>query len=147
MRLSELLSGIHPVSLPPLAELEISGLSEDSREVGPGFLFFARQGARAAGADFARQAVARGAVVVLSEREMPDPGVPVLVLPSMAEAQARIADRFYGHPSRELTLIGVTGTNGKTTITYLLESIAAEMGWRAGVIGTISYRLPGQRPG
>ena len=142
MRLSELLSVIRPLSSSALKDFEIEGISEDSRTVGKNFLFFARRGAKASGLQFIQEAASKGAVVAVAEEEVPQSPIPVVRVDSIAEAQPRLADKFYGSPSRELALVGVTGTNGKTTFTYLLEAIGRAAGWRVGVIGTINYRVP-----
>jgi UDP-N-acetylmuramyl-tripeptide synthetase len=142
MKLSELLSVLPSCSSSAPGDLEVWGISEDSRTVGKNFLFFARRGAKASGLVFVQDAVSKGAVVVVSEDDLPESPVPVVRVPSIAEAQSKIAEKFYGYPSRELALVGVTGTNGKTTFTYLLEAIGRAAGWRVGVIGTINYRIP-----
>jgi UDP-N-acetylmuramoyl-L-alanyl-D-glutamate--2,6-diaminopimelate ligase len=114
----------------------------DSRRAAPGSLFVALKGQRADGASFAPQATARGAVAVVAESEAPDQmHVPWMVVPDARLALAELAAEFFGHPSRELPVIGVTGTNGKTTITYLVASILDQAGRRCGRIGTIGYRV------
>lgn len=141
--LGSLLKELIP-ALPPTPSVSVSGLAVDSRAVGPGDLFVALTGARTDGHDHAAAAVGRGAVAVLAERPMAL-SVPVVVVPSTARLLSPLAARFYDFPSRALDVVGVTGTNGKTTITYLIESLLSSVGRSVGVIGTIDYRWPGHR--
>jgi UDP-N-acetylmuramoyl-L-alanyl-D-glutamate--2,6-diaminopimelate ligase len=117
----------------------IGDLEVDSRRVQPGTLFFCLPGHTVDGHQFARDAAARGAAALVVSREMPI-ALPQLVVPDVRLALAVLASCFYGHPSRILRPVGVTGTNGKTTTTYLLEKIWADNGVPAGVIGTIEAR-------
>lgn len=138
MKLKELLADTPVTSITPaeLADREITGVTKDSREVGKGFVFFATDASRS----FVSNALDRGAAVIVADQPLPD--VPCLVVaPDVRLLLARMASRFYRFPSRELTVTGITGTNGKTTITYLMESIVAAANKKAGVIGTISYRF------
>ena len=121
----------------------VSGLRLLAQEVVPGDLFFCVPGRRADGHDFAGDAVARGAVALAVERPL-DLSVPQLVVPSVRAAMGPIAAAFHGEPSRALALVGVTGTNGKTTVTYLLESIFRTAGRTAGLIGTTGVRIDGE---
>ena len=120
-------------------------LEYDSRRVRPGQLFFAIRGMKADGTTFIPEAVARGAVAVVSEA--PPESVSGIAPAAWVQApDARIAmalasDRFFDHPSRQLKLLGVTGTNGKTTVAYLLASILKAAGWKPGLFGTIKYQL------
>ena len=114
----------------------------DSRKVKPGDTFVAIPGLKYDGADFIPQAIAAGAKVIVAEKEIEVPsGIKFERVPSARKALAYLADQFYDHPSRKLKLIGVTGTNGKTTITYLIQSILASAGFKAEVIGTINSSL------
>ncbi|MEW6439628.1 MAG: UDP-N-acetylmuramoyl-L-alanyl-D-glutamate--2,6-diaminopimelate ligase [bacterium] len=141
MRLGDLLEGLEAVICRGDPSVEISDLAYDSRKVKPGSLFFAVPGLHLDGRQFAGQAVARGARAVLSDSSVAFvPGAAMVQVADVRQAMARVAARFFGDPSRRLTLIGVTGTNGKTTFTYLMESILKEAGFRAGVIGTIQSR-------
>jgi UDP-N-acetylmuramoyl-L-alanyl-D-glutamate--2,6-diaminopimelate ligase len=131
---------------PPAADPGIGGITIDSRAVAPGDLFVALRGANADGHDYLDQAAALGAVALLVEKAPHAPGLPpAIVVPDTRRALARIALRFYGDPARELTLIGVTGTNGKTSTTFLIESILAAAGLAAGLIGTVEVRYAGER--
>lgn len=142
MKLSELLSGVSILSVAGSTDVEISGLSEDSRRVDKDFLFFARRGYKVSGLNYISEAIQKGAVAIITDQEVSELSVPVVHVSSMSEAQSKIADKFYSHPSGELLIVGVTGTNGKTTFTYMMESIVKEMSWRVGVIGTVNYRVP-----
>src|SRR5205085_3567074 len=118
----------------------------DARTVVPGSLFFCVPGAVADGHDFARDAVKRGAVALVVERPL-GLGVPEVVVSSSRAAMAQAADEFFGRPTDELQVAGVTGTNGKTTTTFLLFAILAAAGRRPGLIGTIEARVGGERRG
>lgn len=115
----------------------IKGMTYDSRRVEPGDLFFCLPGAKADGHDFAPQALARGAAAFVVERELPLEGVTQIIVPDSRRAMADLAATFYGHPARQLRMIGVTGTNGKTTTTYLIKAILEKAGFGVGLIGTI----------
>jgi len=124
----------------------VTGIAYDSRMVAAGMVFVALKGQHADGSVFARQAVERGAVAIVSEQPAP-PGVNV---PWMTVADARLAlallsSAFYEHPSRQMRVVGITGTNGKTTTAYLLASIFEAAGVRCGILGTVAYRVgPGE---
>jgi UDP-N-acetylmuramoyl-L-alanyl-D-glutamate--2,6-diaminopimelate ligase len=122
-------------------EFPIRGLSYDSRQAKPGDLFFCVPGAKADGRLYLPDAIARGAVAAVVESEDGGLPVPALLVPSVRAAMPAIAARFYDYPSRRLKLVGVTGTNGKTTTTYLIESLARAAGSATGVIGTIGTRI------
>lgn len=127
--------------------VRVSALSLDSRRITPGTLYIALPGSRAHGATFAAQAVASGAVAILTDPEgaslATDLDVPVVVVDDPRAAMAQVAARFHGHPADRLLTFGVTGTNGKTTTTFLLAAGLAAAGRRAGTIGTIGFRLDG----
>lgn len=118
-------------------DISIAGLSYDSREVEAGHLFFCLPGAKADGHDYARQAVQQGAVALVVERELPISGVTQIIVEDSRQAMAALAVHFYGNPSHQLRVIGVTGTNGKTTTTHLIKAILEEAGHGVGLIGTI----------
>ena len=103
------------------ARTEIHDLTLDSRTAGEGSLFLALHGAREDGADYAKEAAARGAVCVVTEHAAE--GVPCVLVPDAHEAAAKLAARWYGEPAGRMTVVGVTGTNGKTTTTYLLKQL------------------------
>jgi len=133
----------------PLKTLEgrlpdtVTGIAYDSRAVEAGHLFVAVPGTRQDGRRFAGEAVARGAVAVVVEAGGPvEPlAAPRILVPRAREALARLADAYHGHPSRSLTVVGITGTNGKTTTSYLVEALLRSRGRPAGVVGTIAYRV------
>ncbi len=152
MRLGEIVTLLDGVELRARAEgagnelpdgLQVVELAYDSREVGPGSLFFCLSGSQDDGHRHAGQAVAAGAIALVCERPVPT-HVPQLIVPRPRAAMNRLASAFFGHPSRQLGLVGVTGTNGKTTSAYLLESILRTAGERTGLIGTIEARVAGE---
>lgn len=117
------------------ARTEIHDLTLDSRAAGEGSLFLALHGAREDGADYAKEAAARGAVCVVTEHAAE--GVPCVLVPDAHEAAAKLAARWYGDPAGRMTVVGVTGTNGKTTTTYLLKQLLERcLGAKVGLIGT-----------
>ena len=147
MRLEAILSGVglrRPIS-PSLASLEIHGLEFDSRRVAAGYLFFAFPGSRADGRQFAEDARARGAAAVASETEAPAgyDGAWVQVAHGR-HALALAARNFYNRPDQRLNLTGITGTNGKTTTSYLFDSVLRAAGHTTALIGTVAYHLAGR---
>lgn len=124
---------------------EFSGLTASSREASPGSLFVCLPGARADGHQFAPDAVARGASGLVVERVLPDLTVPQLVVPSSQLALAHLAALFTGRPTDRLTTVGITGTNGKSTTTFLAEAVLRAGGYDPGLIGTIEARVGSER--
>ncbi|MDQ0339218.1 UDP-N-acetylmuramoyl-L-alanyl-D-glutamate--2,6-diaminopimelate ligase [Caldalkalibacillus uzonensis] len=120
--------------------IEISSIELDSRQVTPGSLFVCIPGFRVDGHQFARQAVEQGARAILAQKPLDVP-VPVIVVPDTRRALAYVANCFYGFPTQKLRLIGVTGTNGKTTVTYLIEKMLEDQGLKTGRIGTINMKI------
>jgi UDP-N-acetylmuramoyl-L-alanyl-D-glutamate--2,6-diaminopimelate ligase len=141
MKLTELLKalGTVPESIP--GDADVTHVAYDSRRIAQDGVFVCISGLNSDGHDFASQAVASGAVAVVSERDVRAEGVPQILVPDTRKALALLANRFYGYPSRKLKVVGITGTNGKTTVSYLVRSVCSEAGLRAGVIGTIGYDL------
>ena len=129
---------------PAAPAIEIAGLCEDSRQVQPGEAFVAVRGAAFDGHDHAAEAVARGAACVLAERPLPGLGVPVIEVENLPARRGALADRLYAAPSQALTCVGVTGTNGKTTIAHQLASLANGLGLDTAYMGTIGWGRPGQ---
>jgi UDP-N-acetylmuramoyl-L-alanyl-D-glutamate--2,6-diaminopimelate ligase len=119
----------------------ITGIAYDSRTVQRGNVFVALKGVRADGAQFVRQAVERGAAAIVAEHSVADVGVPLLEVSDARLALAELAADFYGHPSERMRVVGITGTNGKTTTSYLLASIFESAGMKCGVIGTVAHRI------
>jgi UDP-N-acetylmuramoyl-L-alanyl-D-glutamate--2,6-diaminopimelate ligase len=120
----------------------VTGIAYDSRAVSPGHVFVALRGQHADGTAFARQAVDRGAAIVVSESSALD-GVAAawITVDNARLALALLASAFYRHPSREMRVVGITGTNGKTTTAYLLASVFEAAGVRCGLLGTVAYRI------
>ncbi|HZC74853.1 MAG TPA: UDP-N-acetylmuramoyl-L-alanyl-D-glutamate--2,6-diaminopimelate ligase [Gaiellaceae bacterium] len=145
MDLERLVAALEPVEV--LGRwVEVRDLAYDTRAVLPGALFFAVRGGRADGHDFAPEAVERGAVALVVERRLDLPVTQVVVRDARA-AMAPAADVFFGEPTRELEVVGVTGTSGKTTTTFLLFAILAAAGRRPGLLGTVEARVGGERRG
>jgi UDP-N-acetylmuramoyl-L-alanyl-D-glutamate--2,6-diaminopimelate ligase len=150
MKLSELLAGVtlREALTPQLASLEVAGLEYDSRRVGKGFLFFAFAGSRVDGRQFAQDALAKGALAIASELPRPAEftGVPGTWIQVEHGRQAlAIASRtFYHRPDERIFFTGITGTNGKTTTAYLIETLLRAAGKTTGLLGTIEYRLAGE---
>ncbi|MDH4196513.1 MAG: UDP-N-acetylmuramoyl-L-alanyl-D-glutamate--2,6-diaminopimelate ligase [Candidatus Aminicenantes bacterium] len=146
MTLREILRDIPCLVFEGDAGVEIQGLAYSSKSVEPGFLFAALKGEKSDGLAFIGEAEARGAVAVLSEWPRPQGCRLAWVRAEDArEALALAAAAFYGQPSLRMKTFGITGTKGKTTVTYILEEIVKAAGGRPAVIGTIEYRLPGER--
>lgn len=149
MTLAELLRAAPPLRVSGPVDIPISDLRHDSREVLPGDLFFALPGSKTDGNRHVRQALASGAVAVVSELEPPPPPATMpgtwVKVESVALSMAFLSDAFFRHPSGALKVVGVTGTNGKTTTTYLMEAAVAACGGKPGVAGTVDYRLGGAR--
>jgi UDP-N-acetylmuramoyl-L-alanyl-D-glutamate--2,6-diaminopimelate ligase len=145
MKLTELLAGVgtEPVAS-TRAKADITGVTADSRSVKPGDLFVAVPGTRTDGVQYAHEAVQRGAAAILAEKTVGGVTVPVFVTPSARKALALVAGNFYGNPARDLVLLGVTGTNGKTTTAWLVESICLAGMNSVGLFGTIGVRFAGQ---
>lgn len=146
MKLGALLTVLeNTTTLPPdQSEREVGDIAHDSRKVMPGSLFVALRGFHSDGHQFIAQAVKRGATAIVAETPDGPPmpaGTPLIIVRDSRMALAFLADEFFGHPSRRLALTGITGTNGKTTTTYLLKSIIEAAGHTAGLIGTIDYRV------
>ena len=142
MLLSDLISGLAVTSCRGDLEVEIAGLAYDSRQVGPGTLFFCFPGERADGHDFAAGAVAAGAAALVVERELELEVAQVVVADARA-AMAPLAARFWGDPTAELRVVGVTGTNGKTTTAFLIREILEAAGIQTGLLGTVKQVVGG----
>jgi UDP-N-acetylmuramoyl-L-alanyl-D-glutamate--2,6-diaminopimelate ligase len=142
-RLAAALGGVEAVERAPV---EIRDLAYDARAATPGCLFFCVPGERADGHDFAPEAVANGAVALVVERRLPV-AVPQVVVADARAAMAVAADEFFGRPTQELEVAGVTGTSGKTTTSFLLFAILAAAGRRPALLGTVEARIGGERRG
>ena len=137
MGLGALTDAIGPERVVGIPVGEVRALAYDSRSVEPGTLFFAVPGVHVDGHDFVADAVAAGAIGVVVERELADLAVPQLVVDRSRRALADAADAWFGRPSEQLTVIGVTGTDGKSTVTALAAEVLSAAGRRPGQIGTV----------
>ena len=141
MKLKDLLQGLTPLHCSADPELEISGIAYDSRQVKPGDLFVAITGFAADGHRFIPMALEKGAAAVLCQT-LPAAAGPYVQLADTREALALVSANWFGHPAEQMTMIGVTGTNGKTTSTYLLKHILEQtVGARVGLVGTIQNMI------
>jgi UDP-N-acetylmuramoyl-L-alanyl-D-glutamate--2,6-diaminopimelate ligase len=140
VRLEDLIFRLPAKEIIGNAALEVKGLAYHSQSVKPGFLFAAIRGWREDGRHFIPDALSRGACFLLLDEPIANPEVTQVVVPNVRGALAWLASAFYGDPSASLTLVGITGTNGKTTTSYLIESILTAAGKNVGVIGTVNYR-------
>ena len=139
MMLKELIEGLDILQVRGSAAVEIASIVEDSRQAIPGSLFIARPGMKSDGRTFIEDAARAGAVAVLAEDEatrVPS-GVALLTAGDLPLAAAQLAERFFGNPSSQLTLVGITGTNGKTTTAYLVRELLNRSGIKCGLIGTV----------
>ncbi len=144
MDIERVIAALAPVDVLGRAPVEIADLAYDARDATAGSLFFCVPGSRADGHEFAVNAVANGAVALVVERAL-ELEVPQVVVEDARRAMGVAADEFFGRPTQELELAGVTGTNGKTTTAFLLYSILAAGGRRPGLLGTIESRVGGER--
>jgi UDP-N-acetylmuramoyl-L-alanyl-D-glutamate--2,6-diaminopimelate ligase len=129
-------------TVPADSRIVVTGVAYDSRLVEPGHVFVALKGARADGTAFVQQAIDRGAVAVVAEQPpLPGVRVPWAVVDEARLALARLAAAFFRHPSAEMQVVGITGTNGKTTTAYLVSSIFEAAGIPCGMLGTVVYRI------
>jgi len=149
VRLNDLLPAVGGREVHGPAELSVEGITYDSRQVKPGYIFVAISGYIEDGSSYIPQALEAGASVVVSSKRTERLARPSrwggsatqVVVDNTREALAKLATAFYNYPSDKLNIIGITGTNGKTTVSYLTEAILKENGARVGVLGTIAYRL------
>jgi len=140
VKLSDLIQSISPVSIEGDTAINITGLAKDSRMVQKGYAFFAT----GKGSHYIDSALERGATVLIADTRTKTSFPCVVIVEDVAKALGRAASHFFGFPSKRMHVAGITGTNGKTTTTYLIESMLGNAGKQAGVIGTISYRYSGK---
>lgn len=140
MNLHQIIDCLHLLTPYNGPNVDISSIENDNRKVNKGSLFICLKGYTVDGHDFAKSAVENGAVAILAERKL-DLEVPVVVVKDTFRAMAVIADAFYGQPSQKLHLIGITGTNGKTTTSHLIERIFADQNKKTGLIGTMYTKI------
>jgi UDP-N-acetylmuramoyl-L-alanyl-D-glutamate--2,6-diaminopimelate ligase len=140
--LSDILNGVEVQKVIGDKDRTVASLALDSREVKKDGLFAAIPGTNVDGHQFIDEAIEKGARTILCE-EVPEkqPEVTYLKTSDSAETLGYLADRFFDRPSRELTLIGVTGTNGKTTTVHLLQQLFRELGYKTGMMATIHYQI------
>ncbi len=139
MKLNELVHTIHPVQIIGSPEVEITGVNIDSRQVAAGHLFMAMRGTQTDGHAYIPAAIEKGAIAILCEEvpEQPVAGVTYVQVTDSEEATGKVATLFYGDPTSQLELVGVTGTNGKTTIATLLYTMFRTFGYKVGLISTV----------
>jgi UDP-N-acetylmuramoyl-L-alanyl-D-glutamate--2,6-diaminopimelate ligase len=143
VELDALIRALAPDDVIGREPVEIADLSHDTRNVGRGALFFCVRGARADGHDLAWEAIERGAAALVVEREL-EVAVPQLLVADSRAAMAVAADVFFGEPTKELDVAGVTGTNGKTTTALLLRAMLEASGRQAGLVGTVEWVVGGE---
>ncbi len=141
--LGEIAAALRDVTSVTEPHVIVRSVTHDSRKVVPGSLFVAITGATSDGHQFIESAVRAGAVAVLAERPT-DADVGCIIVPDSRAAMAWAARAVYGNPDEDLTIVGITGTNGKTTVSHMCESIWRCAGWKSGVIGTLGARIDGQ---
>jgi UDP-N-acetylmuramoyl-L-alanyl-D-glutamate--2,6-diaminopimelate ligase len=142
MKLSELIKKVKPLAVRGNPEREVAGIAYDSRQVTPDMLFVAVPGAHCDGYEYAEDAVKRGAsVVVTSHSRLSSRDVTQIQVEDTRQALADICDAFYGHPSGALTVVGITGTNGKTTTAFMVRDVLESVGRIPGLIGTVHYEI------
>src|SRR4051812_47874870 len=138
MLLHALLGQFDPkLSLANLPNAQVTGVQEDSRLVKPGNIFVARGGTKTQGHQFVADAAAKGAIAVVTESDIPNSPLPQIRVKHAGAATSILANLFEGKPSDQVKVIGITGTNGKTTITYLIRHLLAKSGHKCGIIGTV----------
>ncbi len=140
MKLGNVIKGMDTISVRGNTSLEITGITKDSRNVSEGSVFFVTSASNA----YIEDAFLKGASAVVSDGEITKPFACVIRVGDVMRALGQAASNFYHHPSRRVHITGITGTNGKTTTTYLIESILRSAGKEPGVVGTISYRYAGK---
>lgn len=140
--LAALLRGLDVTAEEGILDIEVTGISYDSRKVAPGHVFVCIEGYKTDGHDYIRAALEKGAVALMIQKPVEVPaGIPYVQTTDTRKALALISSNFAGNPSDQLKMIGVTGTNGKTTTTYLIEQILKEKGYKVGLIGTIMNKI------
>ncbi|MFZ7946746.1 MULTISPECIES: UDP-N-acetylmuramoyl-L-alanyl-D-glutamate--2,6-diaminopimelate ligase [Bacillaceae] len=140
MKLQKLLKYLHPIHPFKVDDPEITSIENDNRKVQKGSLFICIKGYTVDGHDFAASAVKNGAAAILAERPL-DLEVPVIIVKDTTRAMAVLANAFYGQPTKKLHLIGITGTNGKTTTSHLIEKIFTDASKKTGLIGTMYTKI------
>lgn len=137
MKLKLLLQGIEGIEVRGSKEIEITGISTDSRIVAPGDLFIAKKGKKYDGGSFIPQAVCSGAKAIVTDLFDPFLHLPQIICPFPGQLEAKLAAKYFGHPSQKLFVVGVTGSKGKTTTTYLSKHLLESFGEKCGLLGTV----------
>ncbi len=145
MQLADLIQRLKTKSVQGSVDREITGVRYDSRRVMPGNLFVAVRGGTFDGHSFIEQAVEKGAVAVVGEQAALSQRATVIVVQDSRDALAQLAATFFGHPSRKMKMIGVTGTNGKSTTSFLIKHLLERAGQSTGLIGTVQYEIGERR--
>ena len=145
MKLNEILKNVKPLQIVGDADVEVKGIHIDSRRIEDGFLFVAMKGTQVDGHRFIGKAIELGAKSILCE-DLPEPqeGVTYVQVESTEDAVGKVATLFYGNPSAKLKLVGVTGTNGKTTIATLLYNMFRKLGYKCGLLSTVCNYIEGE---
>ena len=142
MVLKDLIKGLNVLSINGLDNMEITGIAYDSRKVRKGYLFVCIDGTTTDGHDFIPQAIENGAAAIVVQKDVKLPEeISIVRTPDTRYALAHISDAFYGHPSGRFKLVGVTGTKGKTTTTFMVKAILESAGKKAGLVGTLGSRI------
>ena len=142
MKLSTLVHHLESMGTYNLCDVEITGITNDSRKVRPGYLYVAIKGYKADGHNFIKKSLECGAQAIVSEEKLSlDTSIPQIVVRNTRKALSSLSCCFYNNPSQKINVVGVTGTNGKTTTTFLTKSIIEKAGYEAGLIGTINYQI------
>ncbi|MCB1102615.1 MAG: UDP-N-acetylmuramoyl-L-alanyl-D-glutamate--2,6-diaminopimelate ligase, partial [Kiritimatiellae bacterium] len=141
MRLESITRIIQPLTMRGSQDQEIEGVAYDSRQVKPGYLFVALRGEHENGMDYIDDAVRRGAVAIVSEAPLARRDVAHLMVDDARLALAEISSAYYEHPSEKLDMVGITGTNGKTTTAFMVKHLFEAAGRKSGLIGTVRYEI------
>lgn len=146
MKLKNLINNIEIIGIKGDLEKEVYGAASHSSRVSPGGIFFVLKGQKTHGRYYLEEAINNGARVIISDEPLYDcpEEVTFIQVPSVREAMGKMASKFYGYPAKYMTLVGITGTNGKTTTSYLIASILNKAGFKVGIIGTIGYTYCGK---
>ncbi|GEL77970.1 UDP-N-acetylmuramoyl-L-alanyl-D-glutamate--2,6-diaminopimelate ligase [Tenuibacillus multivorans] len=143
MKLTDLLEDCDVLTERNLADIDVKGLTDDSREIEPGYVFIAVQGYSHDGHQYIDEAIKRGASVIIGERSL-SLDIPYVQVKCSKKVLGEMVSRFYGNPSKDKIVIGVTGSNGKTTTSYMIKAIFDQNGYRSSLIGTIEYLINGK---
>lgn len=147
MRFSELVTYINNVKIVNGTDADVTGITYDSRQVKPGYVFIAMEGGTFDGHGFVSKALEAGAAAIVAEHELPEvveKGVPYVLAPNGRIAMGEISAPFFGFPARKMKLVGVTGTSGKTTVTHMINTIFSVAGKNVGLVGTLGAKIDGK---